>query len=171
MNSMDYRKVVEYIVDSYENGELVNVIEASRKFDCSVSSIRKCIARLKNSNDENEKRLYSSYLEVAKMNQLNGRGLGGTLGKRSSSLSLDDIQKYCDYIIETGCTLRELEKETGISKSTLYENLKKLGNTELNDVFLDHSRNSVNDYSNDVENNSVFHYEGSVISKRVTRKK
>ena len=81
---MDYRKVVEYIVDSYREGRLVTVLDASHKFDCSVSSIRKYIAKLKVSTNPADKKLYDSYLVVSSMTRLKGQILGGKNGKRSS---------------------------------------------------------------------------------------
>ena len=78
---MDYRRIVEYIVDSYEKGELVSVLDASRKFDCSVSSIRKYIAKLKNSCCEDDILLYNKYIIVSGANQEKGRVCGGKNGK------------------------------------------------------------------------------------------
>jgi len=166
---MDYRKVVEYIVESYKEGRLVTVLEASLKFDCSVSSIRKYITKLKKSGDKNDIILYNSYLEVSNMNKLNGRILGGKSGKRSSNLSDSLVSDLCDYIVESGCTLRQMEKETGIPKSTLYENLSKLNDPRLQDVYDEHRRNSLNDYNNDIENSAEFYSVGSEISKCVTK--
>ncbi|MGM9849622.1 MAG: hypothetical protein ACI31V_01835 [Bacilli bacterium] len=168
---MDYRKVVEYIVDSYREGRLVTVLDASHKFDCSVSSIRKYIARLKGSIDENDKKLYNSYLVIAGINQLNGQVLGGKKGKRLSTFSSSDVSDLCDFIVENDCTLRQMEKISGIPKSTLYENLSKLNDSRLQDIYDEHRHNSLNDYMNDFENNLEFHSVGSEISKRCTSKK
>ena len=168
---MNYRKIVEYIVDSCENGDFVNVIQASKKFDCSVSSIRKCIAKLKSSNNPDDINLYNKYLYVSCVNQKNGRIIGGKNGKRTSNFSRDEISSLCNYIIENDCTLRQLEKESGIPKSTLYDNLDKLGDSKLSAVYSEHRRNSLNDYNNDIENNSSFNSVGSELSRRVTRKK
>lgn len=166
---MDYRKVVEYIVESYREGRLVTVLDASHKFDCSVSSIRKYIAKLKKSDDEKDIILYNSYLEVSNINKLNGHILGGKNGKRRSTLSDSLVTDLCDYIIESGCTLRQMEKGTGIPKSTLYENLSKLNDPRLQDVYDEHRRNSLNDYNNDIENSAEFYSVGSEISKSVTK--
>lgn len=166
---MDYRKVVEYIVESYREGRLVTVLDASHKFDCSVSSIRKYIAKLKKSDDEKDIILYNSYLEVSNINKLNGHILGGKNGKRRSTLSDSLVTDLCDYIVESGCTLRQMEKGTGIPKSTLYENLSKLNDPRLQDVYDEHRRNSLNDYNNDIENSAEFYSVGSEISKSVTK--
>lgn len=168
---MDYRKIVEYIVDSCENGDFVNVIQASKKFDCSVSSIRKCIAKLKSSNNPDDINLYNKYFYVSRVNQEKGRVMGGKNGKRTSNFSRDEVSSLCNYIIENDCTLRQLEKESGIPKSTLYDNLDKLGDSRLSAVYSEHRRNSLNDYNNDIENNSSFNSVGSELSRRVTRKK
>lgn len=166
---MDYRRVVEYIVESYRKGRLVTVLDASHKFDCSVSSIRKYIAKLKKSDDEKDIILYNSYLEVSNINKLNGHILGGKNGKRRSTLSDSLVTDLCDYIVESGCTLRQMEKGTGIPKSTLYENLSKLNDPRLQDVYDEHRRNSLNDYNNDIENSAEFYSVGSEISKSVTK--
>jgi len=166
---MDYRKVVEYIVESYREGRLVTVLDASHKVDCSVSSIRKYIAKLKKSDDEKDIILYNSYLEVSNINKLNGHILGGKNGKRRSTLSDSLVTDLCDYIVESGCTLRQMEKGTGIPKSTLYENLSKLNDPRLQDVYDEHRRNSLNDYNNDIENSAEFYSVGSEISKSVTK--
>ena len=168
---MDYRKVVEYIVDSYREGRLVTVLDASHKFDCSVSSIRKYIAKLKVSTDPADKKLYDSYLVVSSMARLKGQILGGKNGKRNSNLSFSSISDLCEYLIENNCTLRQMEKISGIPKSTLYENLSKLKDSRLHDIYDEHRRNSLNDYMNDVESNLEFHFVGSEISKRCTSKK
>ena len=132
---MDYRKIVEYIVDSFNQGQLVSVIDASLKFDCSVSSIRKCIAKLKSSNNPDDINLYNKYLYVSRVNQEKGRVTGGKNGKRTSNFSRDEVSSLCNYIIENDCTLRQLEKESGIPKSTIYENLNKLGDSRLSAVY------------------------------------
>lgn len=168
---MDYRKVVEYIVESYESGKLVTALEASIKFDCSVSSIRKYVAKLKVSTDPADKKLYDSYLVVSSMTRLNGQILGGKNGKRNSNLSFSSISDLCEYLIENNCTLRQMEKISGIPKSTLYENLSKLNDSRLQDIYDEHRHNSLNDYMNDFENNLEFHSVGSEISKRCTSKK
>jgi hypothetical protein len=168
---MDYRRIVEYIVDSYKNGELVTVLDASHKFDCSVSSIRKYIAKLKNSVDKNDLRLYNNYLVVANMNQLKGQVLGGKKGKRFSTLSNSNVSDLREYIVENDCTLRQMEKISGIPKSTLYENLSRLNDSRLQDMYDEHRHNSLNDYINDNDNNFEFHSVGSEISKVITIKK
>lgn len=168
---MDYRKVVEYIVDSYREGRLVTVLDASHKFDCSISSIRKYIAKLKVSTDPADKKLYDSYLVVSSMARLRGQILGGKKGKRLSTFSSSDVSDLCDFIVENDCTLRQMEKISGIPKSTLYENLSKLKDSRLQDIYDEHRRNSLNDYMNDVESNLEFHSVGSEISKRCTSKK
>lgn len=168
---MDYRKVVEYIVDSYREGRLVTVLDASHKFDCSVSSIRKYIAKLKVSTNPADKKLYDSYLVVSSMTRLRGQILGGKNGKRNSNLSFSSISDLCEYLIENNCTLRQMEKISGIPKSTLYENLSKLNDSRLQDIYDEHRHNSLNDYMNDFENNLEFHSVGSEISKRCTSKK
>lgn len=166
---MDYRKIIEYIINSCEAGQLVTVVDASHKFDCSVSSIRKYIAKLKKSSDESDKVLYNSYLEVSNMNRLRGQILGGKNGKRNSSLSDSLVSDLCEYVIQNDCTLRQLEKEVGIPKSTLYENLSKLNDSRLQDIYDEHHRNALNGYNNDVENNGRFNSVGSEISESVTR--
>lgn len=165
---MDYRKVVEYIVDSYENGKLVTALEASIKFDCSVSSIRKYVAKLKASTDIDDKKLYNSYLAASSMSRLKGQVLGGKNGKRTSKLSDKVVSDFCEYIIENDCTLRQMEKISGIPKSTLYENLDKLNDPRLQSVYDDHRRNALNDYNNDVENGNEFNSVGEELSRRVT---
>ena len=166
---MDYRKIVEYIVDSYKDGKLITALEACKEFDCSVSSLRKYIAKLKKSNDKNDIILYNRYLEVSNINRLNGHILGGKNGKRRSTLSDSLVTDLCDYIVESGCTLRQMEKGTGIPKSTLYENLSKLNDPRLQDVYDEHRRNSLNDYNNDIENSDEIYSVGSEISKSVTK--
>ena len=168
---MDYRKIVEYIVDSFNQGQLVSVVDVSLKFDCSVSSIRKYIAKLKSSNNPDDINLYNKYLYVSRVNQEKGRVIGGKNGKRTSNFSRDEISSLCNYIIENDCTLRQLEKESGIPKSTLYDNLDKLGDSRLSAVYSEHRRNSLNDYNNDIENNYSFNSVGSELSRRITRKK
>lgn len=168
---MDYRKIVEYIVDSFNQGQLVSVVDVSLKFDCSVSSIRKCIAKLKSSNNPDDINLYNKYLYVSRFNQEKGRVMGGKNGKRTSNFNHDAVSSLCDYMINNDCTLRQLEKKTGIPKSTLYENLDRLGDSRLKDLYNEHRRNSLNDYNNDIENNSSFNSVGSELSRRVTRKK
>jgi hypothetical protein len=167
---MDFRKVIEYIVESYNDGKLVTVLDASTKFNCSVSSIRKYIAKLKKSDLECDIELYNNYLKVANINRLRGKVIGGRKGKRNSVMSLDYISDLCEYIIENNCTLRQMEKEINISKSTLYENLAKLDDPRLKDVFAEHHRNSMNDYDNNREDDSFFHSVGCELSKRCTRK-
>lgn len=170
MNSLDYRKIVEYIVNCYKSGEYVTVMDASIKFDCSVSSIRKYIARLKKSEDIGDINLYNDYLEVANMNRLKGQVIGGKNGKRKSSLSLEYVSNLCEYIIENDCTLRQMEEMVDIPKSTLHENLASLNDSRLHEIYEKHHRNSLNDYNNDVENGSDFHSIGSEISKRCTKR-
>ena len=97
---MDYRKIVEYIVDSYMDGKLVTALEACKKFDCSVSSLRKYIAKLKKSDDKDDIILYNRYLEVSNINRLNGHILGGKKGKRRSTLSDSLVADLCDYIVD-----------------------------------------------------------------------
>ena len=90
---------------------------------------------------------------------------------RPSSFSPDEVSSLCEYIIENDCTLRELSKESFIPKSTLYDNLKKLDDSRLKDVYSEHRRNALNDYNNDLENGSSFDSVGRELSGRVTRKK
>jgi hypothetical protein len=168
---MDYRKVVEYIVESYRKGRLVTVLDASHKFDCSVSSIRKYIAKLKKSDDEKDIILYNSYLEVSNINKLNGHILGGKNGKRSSKLSDKVVYDLCEYIVDNDYTLRQMEKITSIPKSTLYERLDKLKDPRLQSVYDDHRRNALNNYNNDVENSNEFNFVGKELSRRVTSSK
>lgn len=165
---MDCRKVVEYIVDSCESGKTVTALDASIKFDCSVSSIRKYVAKLKNSTDTDDKKLYNSYLTASSISRLKGQVLGGRNGKRTSKMSEREVSDFCEYIIENDCTLRQMEKMTSIPKSTLYENLDKLNDSRLQSVYDDHRRNALNDYKNDVENSDEFNSVGEELSRRVT---
>ena len=168
---MDYRKVVEYIVESYRKGRLVTVLDASHKFDCSVSSIRKYIAKLKVSTNPADKKLYDSYLVVSSMTRLKGQILGGKNGKRSSKLSDKVVSDLCNYRVDNDYTLRQMEKITSIPKSTLYENLDKLKDPRLQSVYYDHRRNALNNYNNDVENSNEFNSVGEELSRRVTSSK
>ena len=168
---MDCRKVVEYIVDNYEHGKSVTALEASIKFDCSVSSIRKYVAKLKTSGDIDDKKLYNSYLAAASMSRLRGQVLGGKNGRRTSKMSERELSDFCEYIIENDCTLRQMEKKTSIPKSTLYENLEKLNDSRLQEVYDNHRRNALNDYNNDVDNGDEFNSVGEELSRRVTSSK
>ena len=161
---MDYSVIIKDMIDSFNNGHPMTACDASKKYDCSVSSIRKYIARLKNSDSVNDISLYNEYCAVSSFNKSRGVVLGGKNGKRGSKYSLDVISDLCDYIIETDSTLREVEKETRIPKSTLSDNFKRLNNPKLQDVYDAHRRNSVNDYENDVENGSNFDSVGSELS-------
>lgn len=165
---MDYRKVVEYIVDSYKEGRLITALEACCKFGCSVSSLRKYIAKLKKSEDEKDIILYNSYLDVSNSNRLNGCISGGRKGRRNSTLPDSIVHDLCEYIVDNDCTLRQLEKVTGIPRATLYENLSKLNDPRLQAIYDEHRHNSSNDYFN-VDNGYESHSAGSEISRRVAK--
>ena len=166
---IDCRKIVQDIVENH-----LTVKDAALKYDCSVSTIRKYIAALKNSLELSDINLYNEYIEWARESQKNGSVKGGIISKRKSSKTMDEILELYHLIVEHDYTLKQLEKMVGVPSSTLYDCfIKYLDNDKLlvlKDIFDEHRRNQRNDYENDNDGYFGFHEVGSEISNRVTRK-
>lgn len=153
-------------------GNHMTVVEAASKNDCSESTIRNYIKKLKNSNELADVNLYEQYLLAARENQKRGRVKGGANGKRQSNISKEEVINLYQQIIDHDYTLRQLEEVFGISKSTLYDLFIKYLDKEklliLQNIFDEHHRNALNDYNNDMENSVKFHEVGMEMSKKVT---
>ena len=167
---IDFKKIIEDIISNN-----LTVLEASQKYNCSESSIRKYIRKLKESNELSDINLYNRYLDVARNSQKNGRKKGGTNSKRTTTLSKEEINNLYELIVNEDRTLREVEEKTRIPSSTIYDNLmanlSENQKKQIQEVFDKHRRNAANDYQNDTENSIEFHRVGTEISKPGTRKK
>lgn len=165
---IDCKKII--IEDIIENH--MTVVEATNKNNCSESTIRNYIRKLKNSKELADINLYKQYLDASRENQKRGREKGGKIGKRQPEKTKEEIVNLYQQIINHDYTLRKLEELYGIPTSTLYENFIKYLDKEqlliLHDIFEKHHRNGLNDYNNDTENSASLHKVGSEISKPYT---
>ena len=76
-------------------------------------------------------KLYNYLKQLREKYSYLARKVGATLGKRSSSYDENFIRQCCQYIINLGETLEEASFHYQIPKSTLYDNLKKITEEEL----------------------------------------
>ena len=169
--SRNYIDKKSILIDIILNDLLLE--DASLKYGCSLSTLKKYIASLKNSSDFELKKLYDDYQVVAKRHNVDGVSKGGRNSVRKSSISSLQINKIYRLIIEDDYTLRQIEALFGFKKSTVYDLLmKNLSDDEikvLSIAFRKHKEFSLNDYECDVENTYEFHNVGSEISRRRTR--
>ena len=163
---IDFKKIINDIINEH-----LTISEAALINNCSVSSIKKYIKKLKDSSFVEDNNLYVKYLENARLNQKGGRVKGGMNGIRKTSISQDTIEQWYYMITRDNYTLREIERISGVSSSNIYDCLIKYLDDKkrllfLQEVFYEHHRNSLNDYNNDIEHNGRFHKEGSLLSRK-----
>ena len=91
--------------------------QAANNLGIPKSTLQKHIKKLEDINIE----LYIKVRNKQEENQQLGRVKGGTIGKRTSKWSEEDINRFVDLIISNDYTLEELSNYIGIPKSTLYE--------------------------------------------------
>lgn len=136
-------------------GEYRTLKQAAEQNNISIDKIKNYIRKIKNSNKQDEIELYKEYLEIATENQQQAKIKGGQNGKRTTTYSIEQINSWYSMIVEGDMTLDEVEKETGISKSVIHENLNNnlsdLQRKQLEIIYEKHKRNATKNYQNDLE--------------------
>lgn len=172
---IDKKEILKKIVENK-----LTVKDAALKYGCSISTIRKYIASIKDTDDIELKNLYEKYCLLALDNASIGRIEGGKKGIRHSSIDDNQIEMIYNLIVEHDYTLRQLEevlidKGINIKKSTLYDLLINNLSSEkveiLNDIFSRHHRFMTNDYCNDLDSGKAFNNVGTLLSKHGTSKR
>ena len=122
------KEVAEYIIKMH------TIKEAAEHFGKSESSIKKYLSIVRDNTKEGYDAILHQKLDLAQQKIiLMGVKKGGTLGKRKSTISLEEAKDLGEDYIKNGLSLRELEAKTGIPKSTLHENIHKVSDTEFQD--------------------------------------
>lgn len=119
------KTVAKFII---ENNATVN--ETAEYFSISESCIKKYI------NDPNNliRISFSDYEKIKVIQeslQIEGRSIGGKVGKRSATLKEHEILRIAMQMIKMGWTLEQASIQLNIPKSTIYENLVKIKDIEL----------------------------------------
>ena len=119
------KTVAKFII---ENNATVN--ETAEYFSISESCIKKYI------NDPNNliKISFSDYEKIKVIQeslQIEGRSIGGKVGKRSATLKEHEILRIAMQMIKMEWTLEQASIQLNIPKSTIYENLVKIKDIEL----------------------------------------
>lgn len=119
------KTVAKFII---ENNATVN--ETAEYFSISESCIKKYI------NDPNNliRISFSDYEKIKVIQeslQIEGRSIGGKVGKRSATLKEHEILRIAMQMIKMGWTLEQASIQLNIPKSTIYENLVKITDIEL----------------------------------------
>ena len=119
------REVALYIIDNH------TIIEASNHFNKSISSIKKYLAKVRDTKSLDYDPILAEKLRLAQCKIcLEASKRGGANGKRSKTISDEDLRKYAENYL-TGKTYEELASETHIPKSTLQENIRKIDDLDL----------------------------------------
>ena len=119
------KTVAKFII---ENNATVS--ETAEYFSISESCIKKYI------NDPNNliRISFSDYEKIKVIQeslQIEGRSIGGKVGKRSATLKEDEILRIAMQMIKMEWTLEQASIQLNIPKSTIYENLVKIKDIEL----------------------------------------
>ena len=119
------KTVAKFII---EKNATVN--ETAEYFSISESCIKKYI------NDPNNliRISFSDYEKIKVIQeslQIEGRSIGGKVGKRSATLKEHEILRIAMQMIKMGWTLEQASIQLNIPKSTIYENLVKIKDIEL----------------------------------------
>jgi transposase len=139
INDKELLERAKYII----NGATID--DTAKYFKSSPRTIQLQLKKLEEkakseSSDINWKEVLRQVLIAKEISQQKGRIKGGTIGRRESNWTQDEIEEIAKYIISNGLTLKEasevLEKRFGykyqdIPKSTLYDVLGRLNNPEL----------------------------------------
>ena len=116
MEIIDKKIIVEDMINNN-----LSILEVSKKYDCSVSTIRKYLAKLSNSDDHENLKLYESYKEYSNKKLADGRKKGAEKGKRKPFLSEEEINNLAVEFVNGEHSLRSLANFYKIPKSTLHE--------------------------------------------------
>lgn len=117
------KKVIEEAKYIIENK--CTIKDASIAFGCSVETIKKDIAKLKNSEDEFDQEIYSGLKEQLLRNETMGRNKGANTPheRKKRNLPKEDIKNIAIDILTNNLTLDMASIKFAIPKSTLHEAL------------------------------------------------
>ena len=119
----------------YINTPHVTMAQVADKFGVSKKTVQNAMKKIQElgQNESEEMRSLSLAVEDKKNNSLvAGAKKGGRNGKpttnggsggRHLTISIENLEKYADRIINGDISLRDLSRSTGIAKSTLHDNL------------------------------------------------
>lgn len=127
------------MADYYLNNK-VTYKQAADHFGVCKKTYQLCIAKLQ----EISEKKYKLVQEKKEINLAEGAKKGGSVSKhqspkvgRKSAVSDEDLNKISNLIIKRDYTIRQAEDITGISKSTIYENINKRISDDKRQKFVD----------------------------------
>lgn len=142
---IDRRDLVDYLAS--DEGHTVK--EAADHFHASISTIQKKLAKVRNTNAPD----YSPYLATKlKLAQdkvtIRGQCKGGKVGKRGRNLDEVSSRMYAEAYM-SGLTIRNLSEMSGIARTTLWESIRSIDDTELQrriDEYIQNHDDNIIDY-------------------------
>lgn len=116
-------KIIEEVKYIIENR--CTIKETAKAFNCSIETIKKNISKLKNSEDESDKRLYEILKLQLVKNEIEGKKKGALTPheRKKRTLIEEDIKNIAIDILANNYTLDMASKIFNIPKSTLHEAL------------------------------------------------
>ena len=112
MNSRNYEESAKAYV---ENDKTVS--ETAQDLGISKRTLQIHLEKVQEINPE----LYRMVLAKRKSQIKQGRIKGGTIGKRTTSHSAEEIKSIAEIMLKEGMTYAEAEERFNIPKSTIYE--------------------------------------------------
>lgn len=114
MDEMLRKEAEFYLNNNY------TVAEAASRLHMCKSTLQKHFHKLSSINQD----LYTKVRNKQIVDIKKGQALGGTIGKRSKSYTMEEANRIADLFISREYTLDELSSVTGIPRTTLYELLR-----------------------------------------------
>ncbi len=128
------KEVALYIIDGH------TIEEASKHFSKSVSSIKKYLAKVRDTNASDYDANLAEKLKLAQEKIiLKGVKKGGSLGKRTRNLRENEAKMYADAYM-SGLTIEQLANLSQIPKSTLHETIRSIDDKEIQERLDDYVR-------------------------------
>ena len=122
-------------VKYYVENDNVTKIDVAHKFNRSVSSVKKDFAKFReyvlyNPGTPYEK-LYLLEQKKSIINEHSGKIKGGESNNSGKKpLSVTKVLEIAKYIKQSNCTLQDASIKFEIPKSTIYENIEKIKNSD-----------------------------------------
>ena len=133
MEKLDNIDLINYIINKGATAK-----EAAEYFGVSLSAVRKKLASIKESLQDNSE-IKNQLLSVINNNQDIGRIKGG-LSHNSGAKMTDTIVSIAEkaiYVLANNLTIEEASIKFNIPTSTLFEHFKKLANPNYHQIYTD----------------------------------
>jgi len=121
----DILKEAKYYLDNN-----VTIEQASKDLGISKRTFQLHLGKLKDISPD----MYKLVTDKKEASMKQGRVVGGTLGKRGPSWSVEDANRITKAMISQNMTYEEAEERFGIPKSTIYEMVHKTSDDETDSI-------------------------------------